>query len=69
MLKCLAFGANAVFISRPVMWGLTMGGEQGVKNLMTMLNDELKLGMALTHCFKLSDVTENQVIHMVRPRL
>ena len=69
VLKCLAFGADAVFVSRPVMFGLAMGGEEGVKNVMTVLNDELKLGMALTHCFNLSEVTEKQVIHMVRPKL
>lgn len=69
VLKCLAFGANAVFVSRPIMWGIHMNGYQGCHEEMTMLNEELKLCMALTHCFKLSMVTEKQVIHMIKPRL
>lgn len=58
VLKCLAFGANAVFMSRPVMWGLHYNGKEGCIELMEMVNEELKLAMALTHCFKLTDITE-----------
>lgn len=53
IMKCLAYGANAVVLNRPIMWGLHYNGKDGVKSLCTMLNDELKLAMALTHCFKL----------------
>merc|ERR1712086_824225 len=60
ILKCFAFGANGVFLSRPVMWGLHYNGTEGCVDLMNMVNEELKLAMALTHCFKLSEITENQ---------
>ena len=53
VMKCLAHGADAVFISRPIMWGLHYKGEEGVKSLVVMLNEELKLAMALTHCFSI----------------
>ena len=69
ILKCFAFGANGVFLSRPVMWGLHYNGKEGCVDLMNMVNEELKLAMALTHCFKLSEITENQVIYDVKPRL
>ena len=69
VLKCLALGADAVFISRPVMWSLVAGGQEGVANMLHMLNEELKLAMALTHCFNLNEVTEQQVVHKVRARL
>ena len=69
VMKCLAYGANAVVLNRPIMWGLYFNGQNGVKSLCTMLNEELKLAMALTHCFKLEEITEQQVIHMVKPRL
>lgn len=65
VMKCLAFGANAVFVSQPMMWGLHYNGKEGCKEIMCMLNEELKLAMALTHCFKLSDITEKQVIYRV----
>lgn len=58
VLKCLALGATSVGMGKPVMWGLNYNGGDGVKDVMNMLNEEIKLGMALTHCFKLSDVTE-----------
>ena len=68
-MKCLAFGANAVFISRPVMWALQYNGQLGCEELMDILNEELKLAMALTHCFNLKDITETQVIHKIRHKL
>ena len=58
VLKCLALGATSVGMGKPVMWGLNYNGCDGVKDVINMLNEEIKLGMALTHCFKLSDVTE-----------
>jgi len=58
ILKCLAFGATAVFVNRPIMWALEYKGQQGCQELMDILNEELTLAMALTHCFALKDVTE-----------
>ena len=69
ILKCVAYGADAVFVGRPVVWGLHAEGENGVRDILTMLNDELTLAMALTHCFKLSEITEEQVIYQVKARL
>lgn len=68
-MKCLALGANGVFVSRPVMWSLETGGELGCQEMMKMLNEELKLAMALTCCFKVADITFQQVIHKVRAKL
>ncbi|XP_039972385.1 hydroxyacid oxidase 1 isoform X1 [Xiphias gladius] len=48
VLKALALGAKAVFIGRPVLWGLACQGEQGVSDLLELLKEELKLAMALS---------------------
>ena len=56
-MKCLALGATAVFINRPIMWALNWKGQEGCENLMSILNEELKLAMALTHSFSLKDIT------------
>uniref|UniRef100_A0A3Q0RJF7 (S)-2-hydroxy-acid oxidase n=1 Tax=Amphilophus citrinellus TaxID=61819 RepID=A0A3Q0RJF7_AMPCI len=48
ILKALALGAKAVFIGRPVLWGLACQGEQGVTELLELLKDELRLAMALS---------------------
>lgn len=62
VMKCLAFGANGVFISRGVIWAMLCGGKEGCVTMMKMLNTELTLAMALTCCFKTKEITENQVI-------
>ncbi|KAL6782642.1 GYX1 [Auxenochlorella protothecoides x Auxenochlorella symbiontica] len=47
VLKCLALGASAVLIGRPVLWGLTLGGEEGVRAVLSTMRAELELSMAL----------------------
>lgn len=41
ILKALAFGARAVLVGRPVMWGLAAYGADGVKTVLEMLQTEL----------------------------
>ena len=47
VLKALALGARAVFVGRPVLWGLACGGREGVMEVLNMLRDELSLAMQL----------------------
>ena len=49
-LKALALGARAVLLGRPVLWGLAVGGQQGVTRVLDLLSDELDLAMALVGC-------------------
>src|SRR5215469_16031551 len=48
VLKALALGARAVLVGRPVLWGLAVDGEAGVRHVLAMLRDELELAMALS---------------------
>ena len=57
VLKALAMGARAVFLGRPVVWGLTVGGREGVAALLDGFVDELRLAMALAGCASLDDLT------------
>ncbi|CAF1588730.1 unnamed protein product, partial [Didymodactylos carnosus] len=59
VLKALAFGANAVFVGRPIIWGLTVNGEEGVLNVLNILKKEFKLAMMLCGCPTLDDVNES----------
>lgn len=61
ILKALAFGAKAVFIGRPVIWGLAVGGEEGVRNVLELLYHELKIAMALAGVPSLRDITEEVI--------
>jgi isopentenyl diphosphate isomerase/L-lactate dehydrogenase-like FMN-dependent dehydrogenase len=46
--KALALGARAVCIGRPAMWGLAVGGEEGVRMVLQCLLAELDLTLALS---------------------
>ena len=48
VLKALAMGARAVFIGRPVLWGLAYRGEEGVEKVLKILKEELRVAMMLS---------------------
>lgn len=56
MLKALALGASAVLLGRPVLYGLAVAGELGVRRVLSLLRAELELAMALAGCASLRDV-------------
>ncbi len=47
VLKALALGAKAVLLGRPVLWGLTAAGAEGVTAVLALLEQELRAAMAL----------------------
>ncbi|NXF36383.1 HAOX2 oxidase, partial [Nyctibius bracteatus] len=47
VLKALALGAKCVFIGRPALWGLAYKGEEGLQEVLRILQDEFRLSMAL----------------------
>ena len=57
VLKALAFGARCVFVGRPAVWGLAVGGRAGVAAVIDALVDELVLAMTLSGCPSLDAVT------------
>ncbi|XP_048587238.1 glycolate oxidase 5 isoform X1 [Nematostella vectensis] len=62
VFKALALGARAVFVGRPVIWGLAYKGEEGVRQVLELLREELRLAMILSGCGSLDDVTSSYVI-------
>ncbi|MGZ8494514.1 MAG: alpha-hydroxy acid oxidase, partial [Candidatus Binatia bacterium] len=46
VVKAIALGAKAVFIGRPLFWGLAVGGEQGVVRVLNLLREEIEITMA-----------------------
>lgn len=48
VLKALALGARAVCIGRPYLWALAAAGEEGVRDVLRLLREELSLAMALS---------------------
>jgi 4-hydroxymandelate oxidase len=61
VLKALAYGAKAVLLGRPILWGLAAEGEVGVTHVLESFRRELDLAMALAGCKTLADVTRDLV--------
>ena len=48
VLKALGTGASAVLIGRPYLYGLAVGGAEGVTRVINILRREFEMAMALT---------------------
>jgi 4-hydroxymandelate oxidase len=57
VLKAIAIGARAVLVGRPILWGLSVGGEQGAARILDILRRELDEAMLLCGCTTLGDIT------------
>ncbi len=57
-LKALALGARAVLLGRPYMWGLALGGQAGVAEVLRSLLADLDLAMALSGYASIDEVGE-----------
>lgn len=56
VLKALALGAKAVLIGRPYLYGLGIGGSDGVKKSVNILHREFRMAMALTGRTSIKDI-------------
>jgi len=61
VLKALALGAKAALIGRPVIWGLAVNGEAGVKATLDLLRLELDLAMGLAGCPDVASIPRDLV--------
>jgi 4-hydroxymandelate oxidase len=61
ILKALALGARAVLIGRPVIWGLVVDGEAGVRDVFRILQEELTLAMRLAGCPTIASINRSLV--------
>lgn len=61
ILKAIALGAKAVLIGRPILWALAVAGQIGVSHIISLLEDELNVAMALSGCAKIQDIDSSLV--------
>jgi isopentenyl diphosphate isomerase/L-lactate dehydrogenase-like FMN-dependent dehydrogenase len=59
VLRALALGAKAVLIGRPVLWGLAVGGDEGVDRVFSVLKHELTEAMAFTGAPRIADIDDS----------
>jgi 4-hydroxymandelate oxidase len=62
-LIAIALGAAAVLVARPTAWGLAVGGQSGVEEVLAFLRDGLISAMANAGCTTVGDITRD----LVRP--
>jgi 4-hydroxymandelate oxidase len=56
IVKGLAYGASAVLIGRPYIYGLSVSGADGVRSVIDILRAELEGAMAMTGRTRLDDI-------------
>ena len=61
VLKALALGARAALVGRAAVWGLAVGGEQGVREVLELLRAEIELGLTHLGCHSPAEVTRAHV--------
>jgi isopentenyl diphosphate isomerase/L-lactate dehydrogenase-like FMN-dependent dehydrogenase len=61
VFKALALGAKAVFLGRPVLWGLVADGKNGVRKVLDLLKNEFLLTMKLSGCKTVDEINEDYV--------
>jgi len=61
VLKALALGARAVLVGRPVLWGLTLDGADGVTRVLSILLAELDNALALAGAPRAAELDKSLV--------
>jgi 4-hydroxymandelate oxidase len=56
ILKALGYGASAVLIGRPYIYGLSVAGPDGIRDVVGILRSELEGAMAMTGRVRLDDI-------------
>ena len=59
--KALALGARAVLVGRPYVYGLAVGGEEGVRHVLRCLLAELDLTVGLSGHARVSDLSPSSL--------
>lgn len=61
MYKALALGAKAVCIGRPYVYGLALGGQQGVEEVIKNIMADFELTMGLSGVRTVAEITEDRL--------
>ena len=63
VLKALAAGAKACSFGRMFLFGLSVGGQEGVEKVLQNLHDEINRNMILMGCKNLSELNSSKLIY------
>ena len=62
VVRALALGARAVLAGRAPLWGLAARGEQGAREVLELLREEIELALVLLGCQTPQDVRPEHVM-------
>ncbi|HEV2458879.1 MAG TPA: alpha-hydroxy-acid oxidizing protein, partial [Ktedonobacterales bacterium] len=62
VIKALALGAKMVLLGRPYVYGLALGGESGVREVLLNLLADLDATLALCGCATLAELTPDLLV-------
>lgn len=63
IFKALGRGARAVFVGRPVLYGLACKGADGVRDVLHILRDQFDTVLAVSGCTSPSSIHPGAVVH------
>ena len=63
VLKALAAGAKACSFGRMFLFGLSVGGQEGVEKVLQNLHDEINRNMILMGCKNLRELNSSKLIY------
>jgi len=64
VVKALAMGARAVLLGRPLFYGLALGGDEGVAQMLDVLRDELEATMMHTGRSRIAELDRSLIASM-----
>jgi lactate 2-monooxygenase len=67
VFKALALGARCVLLGRPFCYGLAVGGEQGVRDVLSNLIADIDLTLGLAGCTSFAEVTRERLVEVPCP--
>ncbi len=62
VLKAIALGAKAVLLGRPILWGLAVGGEEGVIHVLELLRAEIALDLILCGLASVDEINRSLLV-------
>lgn len=62
IVRSIALGADAVMIGRPWVYALAARKKQGVKDIISILENEMRVAMALCGCNSLADINKQILV-------
>ena len=62
IFKALALGADFVWVGRPILWGLSYKGQEGVELCLRLLKDEFTLCMGLAGTVRISEISKDYLV-------